>query len=158
MGGFDHQIHVSPVPGTISGNHILLRGHRKSLQTPSEKNKVSFTSKPLPRPETNKTSHFRLQLSDQRVYKTPFVRFFRKTPPSQMNSVRFTGLLRTFAMAPYLNRHVSSAWQPLLATEHITHEGPHFFTLDLLRITFCLRSTRCQYTTKTTTQAMTDND
>ena len=38
----------------------MVRGHRKSSQKPSETNKISFPWTPLPPPETNKSSHFRL--------------------------------------------------------------------------------------------------
>ena len=45
------------------------KGHRKSLQKPSETNKSSFIwTPPPPPPETNKSSHSRLQLSDLCVY------------------------------------------------------------------------------------------
>ena len=57
-----------------------LRGHRKSSQKPGETNKISFTWNPLPLLETNKSSHFRLQFSDQYVYKTPFEAIFFENP------------------------------------------------------------------------------
>ena len=57
-------------------DHICLfqvRGHRKSSQKPSETNKGNFTWNPsLPQIGQKFKSHFRLQLSDQWVYKTPF--------------------------------------------------------------------------------------
>ena len=88
---------------------VLLRGHRISLQKPSETNKISFAWNPFAPLQTNESLHFRLQLSDQFLYKRPFeassVIFERPPPPPPppMNLVRFTGLLWTFAMAPQSN-------------------------------------------------------
>ena len=49
-----------------------IRGHRKSSQNPGKTHTISFTRNPLPSHKTNKSSHFRLQLSDQCAYKRPF--------------------------------------------------------------------------------------
>ena len=101
----DSQMHYPDTPPDLPPS---LRGHRKSSEKPSETNKISFTRNPLPPPPPPPkrtkvcTSGFK---SKTKVYTKhhlkPKVRFFRKPPPSQTNFVRFTGLLRTFAMAPY---------------------------------------------------------
>ena len=80
-----------------------LRGHRKSSQKPSETNKISFTWNPSLSPKrTNlRTSGFNSQTNVYtKHHLKPEVRFFRNPPPSQTNFIRFTGLLRTFAMGP----------------------------------------------------------
>ena len=86
---------------------LWLRGHCKSLQKPSEANKISFTWNPsLPsKRRKGRTSGFNSQTNVYtKHHLKPKVRFFRKPPPSQTNFVCFTGLLRTFAMAPYTDR------------------------------------------------------
>ena len=80
----------------------LRRGHRKSSQKPSETNKTSFTWTPPPLKRTKvRTSGFNSQTNVYtKHHLKPEVRCFRKLPPSETNFVRFTGLLRSFAMVP----------------------------------------------------------
>ena len=74
-----------------------LRGHCKRSQEPSKTNITSFTrnpSLPPPPPETNKSSHFRLLLSDHCVHKRPFeaesMISCEPPPPPQKNEFLYT--------------------------------------------------------------------
>ena len=102
-------------------------GHRKTSQKPSKTNKISFTWNLLPPPPPPKRTKVRTSgfNSETEVYTKhhfqPKVRFFRKPPPSQLNCVRFTGLLRTFAKVPYWRFFEHLHLLCLLLSLYLTH-------------------------------------
>ena len=86
----------------ISKNRFSLETIAKVRRSPAKRTTlVSLETPSLPL-KKNRTSGFSCQTNMYtKHHLKPKVRFLRKPPPSQTNFVRFTGLLRTFAMVPY---------------------------------------------------------
>ena len=89
-------------------SRALFRDHRKSSQKPSETNKIRLGGWGFSK---NRTSGFKWCFVYTLVWELKpevrtFVRFGgREGVSSETNFVRFAGLLRTFAIAPYLEEH-----------------------------------------------------